>query len=150
MGTVQLDTVLLGPGPVRHPEAEPFWSQVDEGQLCLQVCDRCETVRFPIAPVCFFCLSFSWSLRPISGRGRVASAVTVRAATGSQEWAAAVPYVSALVDMDAGLRLPGRVVCRCGQATNKGAAVDAVRIGTNSGASIYAFAHDCVTEGAQN
>jgi uncharacterized protein len=147
--TVELDSSSLGPGPLQHPESAAFWASVADGHFCLQVCDRCRTVRFPIAPVCFSCLSFEWSLLPVSERGRVASAVTVRVATGSQEWAAAVPFTSALVDMEAGVRLPGRIICRCGQGTKKGTIVEVVRVSSNSDLPVFAFEHECANNGQQ-
>ncbi len=100
MEVVQLDASFVGPGPVQHPEASAFWSRVEDGQLCLQVCDRCATVRFPVLPVCFVCSFPGSTLVPISGRGRLAVAVTVHVATGGQEWAGAVPYISGLVDLE--------------------------------------------------
>jgi uncharacterized OB-fold protein len=145
--TVELEGRYRGPGPIQHPESAPFWASVADGHFCLQVCDRCRTVRFPVSPVCFSCLSFEWSLLPINGRGRVASAVVVHVATGNQEWATAVPYISALVDMDVGVRLPGRVICRCGQALEKGTPVEAVRLFSNGELSVFAFAHDCARPG---
>ena len=145
MEAVQLDASSVGPGPVQHPEASAFWSRVGNGELCLQVCDRCRTVRFPVLPVCFVCSFPGSSLVPVSGRGRVAVVVTVHVATGGQEWAGAVPYVSGLVDMEGGARLPGRVLCTCGEPIEKGTVVDAVRVPSRSGSDIYAFAHQCVT-----
>jgi uncharacterized protein len=140
---VEVDGSSLGPGPLQHPESAAIWASVADGHFCLQVCDRCGTVRFPIAPVCFRCLSFDWSLLPFSERGRVASAVIVHVATGSKEWATAVPFISALVDMDVGVRLPGRVICSCGQGAQRGTDVEVVRLPTSSGLSVFGFAHAC-------
>ena len=74
-------------------------------------------------------------------------AVTVHVATGGQEWAGAVPYISGLVDLEGGARLPGRVLCTCGEPVEKGTVVDAVRVPSSSGRYIFAFAHECVTTG---
>jgi uncharacterized OB-fold protein len=99
-----------GPGPVVHPESEPFWRGLGEGRLELQRCDSCGTVRFPLAPVCWNCGSLDYTWAPVATEGTVSAAVTVHRATGNQLWAQEVPFVTAQVDMADGHRLPGRVV----------------------------------------
>ncbi|GAA1857282.1 hypothetical protein GCM10009836_41930 [Pseudonocardia ailaonensis] len=99
-----------GPAPVVHPESEPFWRGLGEGRLELQKCNSCGTVRWPIAPVCWNCTSLDATWTPVATSGTVSAAVTVRRATGNQVWADVVPFVSAMVDMADGLRLPGRIL----------------------------------------
>ena len=143
-----------GPDPVLHPEVEHFWSSIGEGYLRLQRCEQCQTLRFPICSHCHNCLSSDYRWEDIEPEGTVATVVRVeRVTTGGvwgQErvtrepaWKEAVPYVSALVDMTCGVRLPGRLLCHCGLALQRGTPVHAVAIETESGKAIYAFAHDC-------
>jgi uncharacterized OB-fold protein len=132
------------PDPVIHPETEPFWSGLAQGELKLQECGACHTYRFPFAPVCFKCLSFESTWRPISPRGTVAIAVRVHRATGNKVWAAHAPFISGLVDMEHGVRLPGRIHCTCGEATKRATSVSAVVIDSPGGVPILGFMHACV------
>src|SRR5438132_10777818 len=93
------------PEPVIHPDTEPFWRGLDEGELLAQRCANCGTHRFPFAPVCFRCQSFDHTWGPISPEGTVAIAVKVRRATGDPRWGRHVPFLSGLVDLEHGLRL---------------------------------------------
>jgi uncharacterized OB-fold protein len=126
-----------GPAPVVHPESEPFWRGLGEGALRLQRCDSCETVRFPIAPVCWNCgaLEHTWTDVPTSGT--VSAAVTVRRAIGDQSWAAEVPFVTAQVDMAGGQRLPGRLIGDVDQAP--GTPVQAAYLAANDGYGVLCF-----------
>lgn len=99
-----------GPQPVVHPETEPFWRGVGAGELRLQRCIDCGTVRFPVAPVCWACLSDGSAWVPVPTTGSVAASVRVHRATGDPRWGPEAPYVTAQVDMDGGVRLPGRVM----------------------------------------
>ena len=102
--------VYSGPPPVVHPETEAHWRGLAKGHLLLQRCRDCSTLRFPLAPVCWACLSAEADWVPAPTQGTVGAAVTVNRATGDQRWAAEVPFVVAQVDLPEGIRLPGRVV----------------------------------------
>jgi len=130
--------------PIVHPEIEGFWAGLRERELRVQVCSRCGTYRFPFAPVCFNCRSFDATWEVISPSGTVASAVTVHRATGEQVWASHVPFVSALVDLEHGLRLPGRILCSCGEAASRGARVRAVVLAAEGAVDVHGFAHSCI------
>lgn len=133
------------PAPVVHPETEPFWAGLAQGELRVQVCSACDTSRYPFAPVCFNCHSLLASWVPIDGNGTVAAAVRVHRATGDRVWAAQVPFLSGIVDLDHGLRLPGRIACGCDEALTRGTPVRAV-VMTNAGrGDVLGFAHACVT-----
>ncbi len=132
------------PDPVVHPEVEGFWSGLEAGELRVQVCDGCGTHRVPFAPVCFSCRSFEFSWREISPEGTVAVAAVVHRATGEREWSAHVPFVSGLVDLEHGLRLPGRIACTCGEATARGAPVRAVVMASPGRIPVHGFAHSCI------
>lgn len=133
--------VFAGPGPVIHPETAPFWSALSEGRFLVQRCRGCGTRRFPLAPACYVCLSFDFDWEPLARAGRVHVTVLVSRASG--RWDGAVPFTAGLVNMDHGIRLPGRVLCRCGAGTSPGAAVALCAVPDADGGHVFAFTHDC-------
>lgn len=137
------DGVAAGPGPFVHPENETFWRSIDEGKLRLQKCSACGTIRFPVAPCCWRCLSMDHQWVDVDADGTVAVAVLVERATGNPVWQDAVPFLTGLVDTHAGIRLPGRILCRCGKGAVNGTKVGVVRIRTRSDHLAYAFEHNC-------
>ena len=142
-----LDGVAEGPAPAIHPENSGFWESVAAGSFKLQRCSDCGTIRFPIAPCCWKCLSFDSEWVDAQGDGRVAVASRVVRATGNPIWQDAVPLLSGLVDTDAGIRIPGRIICTCGEATKHGTPVQMVALPAKGGARVYGFEHACGTEG---
>jgi uncharacterized OB-fold protein len=132
------------PDPVVHPETDGFWSRLAEGDLTVQVCSRCGTPRFPAAPVCYVCLSFDHDWQSLDPNGTVATAAVVHRATGDPAWSDHTPFASGLVDLDRGLRLPGRILCTCGLGTARGARVRAVVSEGPGMVPVHAFAHSCV------
>jgi len=141
----RLADTVTAPGPLIHPETEPFWAALSAGELRVQACSACGTHRYPFAPVCFKCRSFESSWEPVTGEGTVAAAVRVRRATGDRAWSDHVPFMSGIVDMEHGLRLPGRIVCSCGEAIMRGTPVRAVVMVSVERADVLGFAHACVT-----
>ncbi len=137
---------FAGPGPLVHPENAGFWSAIADGRLCLQQCDHCGTIRFPIAPVCYVCGAFAHHWEEIGHDGAISAVVEIHRALGNRIWADAVPFLSGLVDMADGVRLPGRVFCTCGQARAHGTPVTAVVVPSLDGVPVYAFAHRCRLE----
>lgn len=145
--------VFAGPGPVEHPETQPFWESLREGTMRLQHCDQCGTVRFPPAPVCHRCLSFSYHWTEIGASGSVHAAVLINRATSDPRWRDAVPFVTGLVTMDSvtmgdGLRLPGRIFCGCGAAARHGTPVTLCTVPTADKRTAWGFAHACRLAGA--
>jgi uncharacterized OB-fold protein len=128
-----------GPAPVVHPETEPHWRGLGAGELRLQRCLDCGTVRFPLAPVCWRCLSTDLEWVPVATTGTVSAAVTVVRATGDPLWADEVPYVTAQVDMEDGLRLPGRVMCEPGTVVDPGTPVEAAYLRAEDGVGVLCF-----------
>jgi uncharacterized OB-fold protein len=137
------DDVPPAPKPFRHPETEGFWQGLEERWLRLQRCSDCGTIRFPLAACCFNCLGLDFSWQEICPQGAVAAVVEVQRSPRSAEWAAAVPFVSGLVDMEVGIRLPGRILCSCGVAREQGTSVEAVVVPAAGKTRLYAFAHAC-------
>ena len=54
-----------------------FWEGCDKGQLLIQRCCACQTLRHPPAPVCIECHSFDWDTVQASGRARLYSFVVM-------------------------------------------------------------------------
>jgi hypothetical protein len=130
--------------PFVHPDTQGFWDGLAEGELRIQVCSGCQTHRFPFGPVCFRCLSYEHTWQSIAVEGTVVAAVVVRRATGDQVWAERTPFLSGLVDMKDGPRLPGSIRCTCGGGLERGAAVRAMLLETAGGEPLYTFAHTCI------
>jgi uncharacterized OB-fold protein len=88
--------------PLPGPDDAWFWSGVANGQLLLQQCADCATVRFPPRPMCAACHSVSWTTVPASGRGRIHSWVIPRdpLPPGLDQ-----PLVIGLIELDEGFRL---------------------------------------------
>lgn len=141
--TMDTATAPAGEAPVVHPEVEPFWAGIAAGAFRLQRCLRCGVVRFPPAPVCWNCLSSDHVLEDIGGSGTVAASIVIERVTSGSVWAARVPYRTGLVNLDAGPRLPGRILCRCGQAATPGTPVTMCRVAAADGTYVFAFAHQC-------
>ena len=131
-----------GPAPMVHPENRPFWSGLDKRRLVVQQCGGCGARRFPVAPMCFSCGETSHGWVDLPPAGRIAVAVTVHRATGDRSWTSEVPFVVALVDLDGGIRITGRLWCSCGRGSRPGAATTAV-VSQGPGFSVLAFAHAC-------
>ncbi len=97
--------------PVIHPANAPYWESLKRHELRLQRCNECSTLRFPVSPVCYQCMSTTeptWEL--LSGKGTLTSWIVVERATGNPAWSEDVPYVVACVDLDEGPRLTTNIV----------------------------------------
>jgi uncharacterized protein len=138
-----IEGVPRGPAPVIHPDSEPFWAGLAAGEFLVQRCSECGTRRFPIAPLCHVCLSFAYAWVRLEPHGTVHVAVVVARSTGAPQWRAAVPFTSGLVEMEHGLRLPGRILCSCAAPLRAGRAVTLCRIKTEGDGVVHAFWHDC-------
>ena len=107
--------------PVPTPDAAtaPYWSAAHEQRLVMPRCLDCSRYHFYPRTLCPHCGSARLEWNVCSGRGTVYSYTIVHRAP-SPEFAAEVPYVVAVVEIDEGPRLMTNVV---------GCAPDAVRIG---------------------
>jgi uncharacterized OB-fold protein len=143
MATLAHAGTYTGPEPVIHPESEPFWRGLGDERLTLQRCSSCGRVRWPIAPVCHVCGSLEYAWSEVSGEGTVSAAVVVKRATADPTWAKEVPYLTGMIDLPEGLRLPGRVLCDCGEGARHGTAVRAARFSTDDGYGVLCFVHGC-------
>jgi len=143
MATLAKAGEYIGPKPYVHPENETYWKSLATGELKLQQCEACHTIRFPIGPACFKCGSTDADWVPVSPNGTVSAAIRIERATGNQVWAQVVPFIAAQVDMEGGQRMPGRVICHCEQALNHGTPVTAAYLDAGDGLGVLCFVHGC-------
>src|SRR5207244_1069886 len=64
------------PHPSLTGDEAPFWLAALEGQLDIQACADCRTLRHPPRPVCAHCGATEHEWRTVSGRGEVWSYTT--------------------------------------------------------------------------
>jgi len=100
-----MSTVRRGvyPTPLTDPYADehtqPFWDAALEGRLVSARCTNCGTFRLPPAPFCFVCQHREVAWVELPGTGTIYSFIVVRHPL-RPELAEAVPYVSAVIDLD--------------------------------------------------
>jgi hypothetical protein len=100
---------IAKPVPQTDGALAPFFAAARDGQLVVQRCDGCGALRFPPREGCSVCLATSATWVPVSGRGRVFS-YNVMHQVYHPGFAAEVPYVVALVELDEGPRLVTNLV----------------------------------------
>ena len=99
----------LKPLPEPSVISAPFWDGLRVGELRLQRCAECK--RFILYPrsVCPHCLSDRLEWTAATGRGRLYSYTIVRRAM-NPAFAAEVPYVFAIVELEEGPRVTTNIV----------------------------------------
>ncbi len=90
------------PAPTR--ESQPYWDGMREGRLMLQHCAACGKVRHYPRPVCPHCFSMESSFKEAALGGTIHT-WTVCHHPFNFFFKAQVPYIVALIDMDAGVRV---------------------------------------------
>jgi uncharacterized OB-fold protein len=92
------------PLPTPTRDSLPYWEGLKEGKLRLQHCAACGKVRHYPRPVCPHCFSLESEYRDAPLTGRVHT-WTVCHHPFNFFFKASAPYIVALVDMDAGVRI---------------------------------------------
>ena len=108
--------------PLKHfprptPETEVYWEGCRRHELLLQRCTQCSEFQFYPRIICTNCSSDDLEWVKGSGRGRVLTFAIVRRAV-SEAYAADVPYVVALIQLDEGPTMMSNVV-QCDPETVK-------------------------------
>jgi uncharacterized OB-fold protein len=98
------------PLPAVHPDNAPYWEALKEHELRMQRCEACDTLRFPVSPVCHNCLSDRAEWELLSGKGTLGTWIIVERATGDPAWQEVAPYIVALVNLEEGPRLTTNIV----------------------------------------
>lgn len=93
-------------GLSRSTASRPFWDGLAAGELRLPYCGACQAVFFHPRPACPRCWSEDIDWRPAPTGGTVYAVTSVHVPFDPS---VEVPYMVAVVDLDAGVRLPGRV-----------------------------------------
>ena len=90
------------PRPAINDDTEFFWEGAKRGELLIQRCTSCKTLRHPPRTMCGVCGSFEWDTVRSSGRGELYSFAVHHhpPVPGFQ-----VPYIVALVELEEGTRL---------------------------------------------
>lgn len=105
--------------PASTAETAEYWAGCARHELVIQRCADCATYQFYPRVMCTTCSGKSLQWVRASGRGRVKSFTIVRRAV-SEAYAAEVPYVVALVELEEGPTMMSNVV---------GCNVDEIRMG---------------------
>jgi len=108
------------PVRLRPPRAHDngwWWDKIDAGELHIQRCSDCGTLRHPPRPMCGRCQSLEWDSIPSSGRGEVHSYVIMHHPPIPGY---GFPIAVGLIDLEEGTRVVSNVV---------GCALDEVHIG---------------------
>ena len=108
--TTPLECLLMpGPRPLAPRISQltkTFWDRLDQGIFVVAQCTACQRPRFPPQGQCPGCGDKETTWQPVNGSGKVYSATVVHAAPAM--FAAAAPYVLAVIDLDEGVRLVTR------------------------------------------
>jgi uncharacterized OB-fold protein len=83
-----------------------FWEGVDQGELLVQACENCNTLRHPPAPMCGTCQSVHWSPSKLSGHGTVYTWLVSKHPTEPDR----DPRTVVLIDLEEGLRFVSNLV----------------------------------------
>ena len=93
---------LPRPFPIPDRDTAPFWEAQNRHELTFQRCAQCQTVRYPVGPLCPQCRTFEFAWITSSGRGTIYSYTVVRHQTHP---AFPAPYTVVLVEMEEGPRI---------------------------------------------
>lgn len=85
-----------------------FFARAREGQLTGVRCGRCGALAIPPKELCPECHQRAWEPVALSGEGTIASFTVIRVAPRAH--AAEVPYAIAVVQLQEGVSLLGRVI----------------------------------------
>jgi uncharacterized OB-fold protein len=98
------------PTRLRPPRAHDngwWWEGIDRGELLIQKCSSCGTLRHPPRPMCGVCQSVDWEAIPSAGQGTVHSyTVMHHPPIPGYEF----PLPVAVIDLEEGTRLVSNIV----------------------------------------
>ncbi|MDE3075716.1 MAG: Zn-ribbon domain-containing OB-fold protein [Chloroflexota bacterium] len=103
-----MSSTVSAPNPRPDADSASFWQGLGDGRLLLQRCSTCDRFRFPPMPSCPYCGAPAWNEVASAGRGRVYSWVRVHVAL-TPAVKDDVPYTIAVVELDEGPRVVGRI-----------------------------------------
>ena len=104
-----MTTLPALPLPVPQPEWDFYWEKAKAHELWLMRCNDCNKAYFYPRPICPLCFSRNTGWFQSTGRGTVhAFAIVHRGPTPA--FRDRVPYVTAMVELEDGVRLPTNLV----------------------------------------
>ena len=98
---------ILPPQP--DQDSKPYWEYLSKHKAHLQKCQKCGRFRFPPYLSCPHCGELGGDWTPISGRGKVYSWIVIQHPVDPR-LATEVPFIVALVELEEGVRMTGRLV----------------------------------------
>ncbi len=102
--------------PVPSFDDAHFWDGARAGELRVQRCTSCGTLRHPPAPMCATCRSTGWEAHPLSGLGTIYSWIVSRHPSEPDT----APRVVVLVELVEGVRVVSNLI---------GTALDDIAVG---------------------
>lgn len=93
-------------GLARSAATQPFWDGLAAGELRVPRCEACGQLFFYPRPICPRCWSEEVGWLAAGGGGTVYAVTTVHVPFDPS---LEVPYAVAIVDLDEGVRMPGRL-----------------------------------------
>jgi len=106
---------------VQDSDSRPYWEGLQQGELRIQRCDSCSKAVFYPRSICPHCFADQLSWIVASGKGTVYSYTVAHQAFGS--FAADVPFVVALIELEEGVRMMSRLLDAPRERVMVGAAV---------------------------
>lgn len=96
------------PIPKIDQDSKKFWEGCNEEKLLLQHCNDCNQYIFYPRIVCPHCMGTNIEWKESSGKGKVYSYTIVH--FGAPGFSEDVPYISALVELDEGVRMITNII----------------------------------------
>jgi uncharacterized protein len=127
---------ILRPDPVPTPDSQFFWDAAEREELMGQQCNDCGAYLHPPRPMCPHCNSLKQNHVKLSGRGTVYSC---RMPRHPQIPIFEYPLVTALIDLEEGIRLLSNVVGCDVYAVQAGMAVEVDFAPTSGGKKVPVF-----------
>ena len=126
------------PRPVPIDVTRPFWDGLAADEIRLQRCRDCGSWVFYPRPRCTTCLSDALDWQTVSGRATVYSFTIARQAT-HPAFAAQVPQLLAIVELDGGVRMTTTLVDVAPDDLRVGLAVEPVFDHGTDGVTLLRF-----------
>ncbi len=95
------------PRPTMDRDSAFFWEGIEKGELRIQRCKDCDTLRHPARPMCSSCRSLAWDYLVAAGRGEIYSFVVHH---HPPVYGFENPFAIAVVELEEGTRIVGNVL----------------------------------------
>jgi uncharacterized OB-fold protein len=111
-------------------DSRPYWEGLAQGELRIQRCKSCTKPVFYPRAICPHCHSDQLEWTVASGKGTIYTYTVAHQALGP--FAADVPFVVALIELEEGVRMMSRIIDAPREHVTIGAAVQVTFVGTGS------------------